>query len=151
MEKIAVPELLDVRDVHLGFRASSVLDAIPLLLRPALARRVDDATAQSIIDAAIKRESEGATMCGPLGLPHARTNAIDDFLLAVAANPRGVIDDQAEPRIMFAFVSPASKRQEHLNLLAALARLSQNPGIVQKVVDAGAPGEVLDILRGAGI
>jgi len=146
-----VLELLDARDVQLGFRANSVVDAIPLLLRPALARRVDDATAQAIIDAAIKRESEGATMCGALVLPHARTSAVNDFVLTVAANPQGVIAGQAEPRIMFAFVSPASKRQEHLNLLAALARLSQNPGVVRQVVEATTSGRVIEILRGAGI
>jgi mannitol/fructose-specific phosphotransferase system IIA component (Ntr-type) len=151
MEKLALPELLDARDVHLGFRAGSVIEAIPLLLGPALERRFDAATTQSIIDDAIKRELEGTTHCGALALPHARSAAVADFMLTMGANRDGVIEGQAEPRIIFAFISPAPKRQEHLTLLAALARLSQNPGVVRRLVEAVSREDVVETLRSSGI
>lgn len=151
MERVAVPEILDVRDIHLGFRAGSVIDAIPMLLLPPLERRFDRATAQTIVEDAVKREREGTTNCGALALPHARVAAVSDFVVTVGANSAGVIEGQAEPRIIFAFISPASKRQEHLTLLASLARLSQNANVVRQVIEAKAPEDVIDTLRAAGI
>ena len=151
MEKIAVPEVLDVRDVHLGFRTSSVIDAIPTLLLPPLERRLDPAIAHAIVEEAIKREKDGTTNCGALALPHARAAAAADFIVTVGANSGGVFEGQAEPRIIFAFVSPAARRQEHLTLLASLARLSQNANVVRQVIEAKTPEEVIDTLRAAGI
>jgi mannitol/fructose-specific phosphotransferase system IIA component (Ntr-type) len=149
MERAAVSDLLDARDIHLRFRAPSVVEAIPALLQPALSRRLDEATVRSIIDDVVKRETEGTTNCGPLGLPHARSNAVDDFVLSIGVNSEGMIAGQREPRILFAFVSPAARRQEHLNFLAALARISQNPAIVEQIVRAVTPEQVIEAIRSA--
>ncbi|HEX9161436.1 MAG TPA: PTS sugar transporter subunit IIA, partial [Thermoanaerobaculia bacterium] len=144
---VAPHTLLDARDVHLQFRADSIVAAIPPLLGPALVRIAGEAAAESIVADVVKREQEGATKCGPIGLPHTRSAAVDEFVLAVAVNPDGVIAGDAEPRIMFAFVSPAARRQEHLNLLAALARLSQNAAVVDQIVRATSPEQVVETLR----
>lgn len=143
-------ELLRVDDVHLHFEAASVIDAIPLLLRPALQRRIrDDKLVGQIIDAAVKREEDTSTRCGALWLPHARSAAISEFILALGANPAGVITGRPEPRLMFAFVSPDGRREQHLQLLAALAKLSQNERIVEKISGASSADQVIDTLRAA--
>ena len=147
MERFAVADFLDVRDIHLRFRAASVIDAIPPLLQPALSRRLDESTVRSIINDVVKRETEGTTNCGALGLPHTRSDAVHDFVLSIGVNAEGVIAGQSEPRIMFAFVSPAAGRQEHLNFLAALARLSQNPALVEQIVLAVTPEQVIEAIR----
>jgi len=149
---VDLTEMLRADDIHFGFRAASTIEAIPLLLQPALARRIGDrAVIDSVIAAAIRREEDTSTRCGPLALPHARTAAVPEFILALGVNPAGVIAGQAEPRLMFAFVSPEQRREEHLRLLASLARLSQNAWIVEKICSASNAGEVLEILRGAGV
>lgn len=143
-------ELLRVDDIHLRFHAKSVIDAVPTLLRPALERRIHDrAIVERIVDAAVKREEETSTRCGSLWLPHARSSAVSDFILTLGANASGVIGENPQPRLIFAFASPEGRREQHLQLLATLARLSQNERIVEKIAGAANGDEVLETLRGA--
>ncbi len=149
---IDLTELLRVEDIHLRFQAASVIEAIPRLLRPALTRSFDNQTRiDEIIAAVIKREQDTATMCGALALPHARHSAVGEFVLALAANADGVIAGQNNPRLIFAFVSPEGRRDQHLQLLASLARLSQNPKIVEQIAGASNADQAIDALRSAGI
>lgn len=146
---VDLTELLRADDIHLHFSADSVVDAIPLLLRPALERRLHDrAAVEQIVDAAVKREQDTSTRCGALWLPHARSSALSDFILALGANSAGVIAGRPEPRLMFAFASPEGRREQHLQLLAALAKLSQNERIVEKIAGAASADQVIDVLRG---
>lgn len=143
-------ELLRADDVHLHFQSPSVVEAIPLLLRPAIERRVHNRDiSEAIIDAAVKREADTPTRCGPLSLPHARSSSVTDFIVALGANTTGVIAGHPEPRLMFAFVSPEDRRDQHLQLLAKLAKLSQNERIVEKIAGANSGEDVLEILRAA--
>ena len=148
---VTITDLLRSEDVHLHFQAASVIDAIPLLLGPALEHHVSRVDVRDeIIAAVIKRERETATACGTLSLPHARA-AVDDFIVGIGANATGVIAGQREPRIMFAFVSPEKKREEHLHFLASLARLSQNRELVDRIASASEPQDVIAALRAAGL
>jgi mannitol/fructose-specific phosphotransferase system IIA component (Ntr-type) len=149
---IAITDLLRVEDVHPHFEALSVIDAIPVLLGPALAHHVSRADVRDeIIAAVIKRERETATACGTLSLPHARHAMVDEFVVSVGANANGIVAAQKEPRIIFAFVSPERKREEHLHFLASLARLSQNRTLVDVIAGANDPEDVLAALRNAGL
>ena len=149
---VDLTELLNVDDIHFRFEARTIVEAIPILLRPALMRRVNDRQMiDDIIAAAIKREEETPTRCGSLALPHARHSGIADFILSLGLNSSGVIAGQPEPRLIFAFVSPEGRREQHLHLLASLARLSQNESIIEKIAGASAAEQVLDALRSAGV
>lgn len=149
---VDLTELLHVDDIHFNFQTASVVEAIPLLLRPAIMRRRNDsALADRIVAAAIKREEDTSTRCGPLGLPHARSAEVSEFILALGVNASGVIAGHPEPRLIFAFVSPEGRREQHLQLLASLARLSQNERTVEKIAGAATADEVLEALRAAGV
>jgi mannitol/fructose-specific phosphotransferase system IIA component (Ntr-type) len=148
MAAFDVADVLRAADIHAGFRAASVVDAIPQLLRPALTRHnIDAATVENIITAAVRREEDTSTRCGALTLPHARSAAVNEFVVALGANSDGVVSGEPQPRLIFAFVSPESRREQHLQLLAALARLSQNEAIVEKIAGASSADQVLDALR----
>jgi len=149
---LPLTDLLDRADIHLHFRAGSIVEAIPQLLRPALVRRVQDLQlVNTIIDAAIKREEDTPTTCGALALPHARNTDLQNFVLTLGANAEGVIDGHPNLRLIFAFASPESKREQHLQLLASLARLSQNPKVIDQIVSAADANAVMEILRNAGV
>ncbi len=149
---LTITELLRSEDIHLDFQALSILDAIPVLLGPALAQHVSKPEVRGeIITAVIKRERDTATICGTLALPHARHPLVDEFIVSVGANPNGVIAGQREPRVIFAFVSPERKRDEHLHFLASLARLSQNAKLVDQIAGAARPEDVIGALRTAGL
>jgi mannitol/fructose-specific phosphotransferase system IIA component (Ntr-type) len=76
---------------------------------------------------------------------------VDEFVVSVGANPGGAIEGQREPRIIFAFVSPERKREEHLHFLASLARLSQNRELVERIASANEAEDVIAALRAAGL
>jgi mannitol/fructose-specific phosphotransferase system IIA component (Ntr-type) len=149
---IALTEMLEQEDVHLGFQTSSVVEAVPRLLRSPLAKRgLSPAAVQEIIDAVIRRERETLTLCGSLALPHTRSADVDEFVFSVGTNAAGLIAGQADPRLIFVFVSPENKREQHLQLLASLARLSQNPEVVDQIARASNARQVIDALRIAGV
>lgn len=146
---IALTELLELQDIHVGFQAPSVVDAVPVLLRPPLARRgISSETIVEILNAVTRREHETSTVCGSLALPHTRSADVREFIFAIGANSGGVIPGSREPRLILAFVSPDQKREQHLHLLASLARLSQNAGVVNQIAGAATAEEVIDALRG---
>jgi mannitol/fructose-specific phosphotransferase system IIA component (Ntr-type) len=87
----------------------------------------------------------------PLALPHARHGAVGEFILSLAANASGVIAGRSEPRLIFAFVSPEGRREQHLQLLAWLARISQNRKLIEQIAGASSADQVLDALRQAGV
>lgn len=144
---LPILELLDPADIHVQFVSSAVSEAIVQLLRAPLLRECrDEAVAQEVMDAVLKREAEGSTACGPVALPHARHPAVRRFVLAMGINAGGVIEGHAEPRLIFAFVSPEAKREDHLRLLAGLARFAQNPAVVDQLTSATSAEQVGKIL-----
>jgi mannitol/fructose-specific phosphotransferase system IIA component (Ntr-type) len=148
---LSVAEFLDTADIHVRFSAPSIDEAIPLLLLRPLAKECGgDAEAQRVIDAIVQREREGSTVCGSLALPHTRSSAVKSFVLSLGINAAGVIEGQAEPRLIIAFVSPEAKREDHLRLLATLARLSQNPAVVDQLTSATSAEQVEQILEVVG-
>jgi mannitol/fructose-specific phosphotransferase system IIA component (Ntr-type) len=148
---LPVAEWLDTADIHLRFSAPSIDEAIPVLLRAPLTRECGaDNVAQQVIDSTVKREREGSTVCGPVALPHTRNSAVKRFVLSLGINAGGVIEGHAEPRLIIAFVSPEAKREDHLRLLATLARLSQNPTVVNQLTSATSAEQVEKILETAG-
>jgi mannitol/fructose-specific phosphotransferase system IIA component (Ntr-type) len=147
---LPIPDLLDTADIHVRFSAPSIAEAIPPLLLAPLVRECGDSVAQEIIDSIVKREGEGSTVCGPVALPHTRHSAARHFVLSLGINGGGVIEGQAEPRLIIAFVSPEAKREDHLRLLATLARLSQNPAVVDQLTSAASAEQVVKILGAAG-
>ncbi len=147
---LPLTELLDSRDIQLHFTAGSVKEAIPRLLQPALMRRVHDPSAvKEIVDAAVRREEDTSTMCGAVSLPHARSSKLDHFILSLGVNAEGVISGHGSPRLIFAFASPEGKREQHLQLLASLARLSQNPKLIDQIANAASADQVIDALQNA--
>ncbi len=149
---LPLTDLLDREDIHLHFRAGSIVESIPQLLRPALQRRIQDTQlVNTIIDAAVKREQDTPTTCGALALPHARNANLQNFVLTLGANAEGAIDGHPNLRLIFAFASPEAKREQHLQLLASLARLSQNPKVIDQIVSASDAGAVMETLRDAGV
>jgi mannitol/fructose-specific phosphotransferase system IIA component (Ntr-type) len=148
---LPLTDFLASADIQLHFQAASATEAIPRLLAPALNRRLHDPSAvEEIIAAAIKREQDTSTMCGTLLLPHARSSRLDNFIVALGVNAEGTIAGHPTPRLIFAFASPEGRREQHLQLLASLARLSQNARLLDQIAAATTADQVIEALRSAG-
>lgn len=137
--------------VAVGLDAASkdeVIDA--LAARLASAGRVSDAAAFAADVRA--REAKTATgMPGQIGLPHAKSAAVEVASLAVATVPAGV--DFGGPdgaaSLVFLIAAPEGAADEHLKILAKLARKLVNPAFTGAIRDAADGDAVAAIVNEA--
>jgi len=98
-----------------------------------------------------KREREMSTGIGKnIGLPHAKTSAVTEPVLALATLTNEVdfesIDNQPV-KIVFLLATPESMLSEHLKLLGRITRLAGRDDVRRRIMEAATPGEVLALFR----
>lgn len=130
---------LDAADRHAATRA--------LGERLAAAGRVTDL--DGFLDDVRKREEQMATgLPGGIGIPHARSEHVTVPTLGFGRSTGGV-DFGAEDgpaHLIFLIAAPAGGGDEHLQILAALARRLMRPAFRQSLLDAAQPVDVVDIV-----
>ncbi len=142
-------DLLTPDDIIFGVRGADVGAAAATLLRKTLPHHgLASAEVERLVQAVLARERETPTLCGAIAIPHARDARVPDFIAAIGINREGVVEGAGAPRVLIAFLSPESRRAEHLDLLARLARLSRDQAAISAMAGAGGAGEVLEIIRG---
>jgi mannitol/fructose-specific phosphotransferase system IIA component (Ntr-type) len=141
-------DLVRADDIILGVRARDVAAAAADILGQTLPHHGFSSDAvRRLIDAVIARESEMPTTCGASAIPHARDAAVESFVVSIGTNRDGVIEGQRDPRVIIAFLSPASKHAEHLELLAALSRLAHETVTMNAIAEAATAEEVIALLK----
>ena len=115
--------------------------------RLAAAGRVTDL--EAFLGDVRKREEQMATgLPGGIGIPHARSAAVTEPTLGFARSSSGV-DFGAEDgpaHLIFLIAAPAEGGDEHLKILAALARRLMRPAFRQSLLEAVQPVDVVDIV-----
>lgn len=84
-----------------------------------------------------------------VALPHVRTDAVDRMLVALGVAPqpldtRGTGVD-AGPRIVILVLAPADTATAHLPTIAALARVLRQDGVIDAILAARSPDDILAI------
>ncbi len=104
---------------------------------------------ETFLDDVRKREEQMATgLPGGIGIPHARSTAITEPSLVFGRSPTG-IDWGAEDgpaTLVFLIAAPAGGGEEHLKILAALARKLMRAEFRQSLTDAPDAATVVDIV-----
>lgn len=81
----------------------------------------------SVVETLLARECCGTTGLGKgLALPHLRCRAVTDFVGAIGLAPTGVDFDSLDglpTRLILLVVSPFDRREEHVEVMARLAKL----------------------------
>jgi len=130
---------LDAADRHAATRA--------LGARLAAAGRVTDL--DGFLADVRKREEQMATgLPGGIGIPHARSPHVTAPTLGFGRSAAGV-DFGAEDgpaHLIFLIAAPAEGGDDHLQILAALARRLMRPAFRQSLLDAAQPVDVVDIV-----
>jgi PTS system fructose-specific IIA component/PTS system nitrogen regulatory IIA component len=98
-----------------------------------------------------KREREMSTGIGKnIGLPHAKTSAVTEPVLALATLSNEVdfesIDNQPV-KIVFLLATPETMLAEHLKLLGRITRLAGRDDVRRKLIDAATPADVLELFK----
>ena len=141
-------DLLTANDVVFGIRGPDIAAVAAQLLRQTLPHHgFSPAEVERLVAAVIARERETPTLCGAIAIPHARDARVKEFLIAIGINPDGVVEGEATPRVLIAFLSPEARRAEHLDLLARLARLSRDNAAINAIAAATTAEAVLEVIR----
>ncbi len=145
---VKLSDLVRADDIIVGVHARDIAGAAAQILERTLPRHGFPADeVHRLAGRVIAREREMATSCGLSAIPHARDAAIKSFIAAIGTNRDGVIEGQREPRVIIAFLSPASKTSEHLELLASLSRFAHDSTVMNAIAEAPTAEKVLELLK----
>ncbi|MDT0453883.1 fructose-specific PTS transporter subunit EIIC [Streptomyces sp. DSM 40473] len=105
----------------------------------------------ALVTAALAREELGTTGLGEeIAIPHAKTDAVSAPVVGFARSAEGIewgALDGSKARLIFMIAVPeALAGDEHLRILALLARKLLDPGFRERLLDAGGEGAVLGVL-----
>ncbi|NOZ21841.1 MAG: PTS sugar transporter subunit IIA [Planctomycetes bacterium] len=102
------------------------------------------------LDALWEREEKGSTDIGKgVAIPHAKTDAVDDLVIAVGVSKDGIDYEsgQDEPvHVVFLMLATENNPGLHIEALANIATLVETPGLYQKLVGAETAKDVIAIL-----
>jgi mannitol/fructose-specific phosphotransferase system IIA component (Ntr-type) len=141
LSEVLAPEL-----IFLGLSAQSLMDGVRASL-PAAMKRAGLTLAQqeTILRAIEEREKSASTIAPPIALPHARQSAAPQIVAALAINRQGIVGDEVQ--VLVPFVSPEAAAAEHLRFLSGMVRLFRARDVLDELLDAHSPDQVLAVLR----
>lgn len=107
-----------------------------------------------ILDAIMAREKAGSTFL-PIGvaMPHARFSGIDEIKMVLGIIPEGMqesFEGESYPIYVVAlFISPTSEQDfgRHLKLLARIAAVFHDVGMVKRLASVGSADEAFKLLQ----
>lgn len=138
-----------------GLEAKSLAEALPLL-----ARRLGEAGVIADVDAVRDALAEHAARAAvrvnaDIALPHYRTDAVDgvvvSFGIAPAPLETGDPDWKPGPRIVALVLAPTAATTAYLQTVSALARALKGEGVLNRLLEARTPDDVLAIQGLAGL
>lgn len=143
------PSLLDGNGIVLDAdpdEKQQLIENIALLLEDA------DVPLQTIARKLLDREELGSTALGyGIALPHARIQGIQApraIFMRLSQSIDFDAPDEEPVDIIFAMLVPAGANEEYLRLLAALAKMFNDPDIRERLRSATTQSEIFNILTG---
>lgn len=116
-----------------------------------LAGKASGLNSEEIYKSLSEREALGSTGIGDsIAIPHATGDKLDEFRMVLITIPGGVDFDAIDGKpvkVIFAMLGPASRRSEHVRILAALSRLSKKDDFVNRLAAVSSAEDVLTLLR----
>jgi len=133
---VDIADLIDPQRIRCGVEGSSKKRSLEDLSR-LLATVAPDLTSEEIFESLIGRERLGSTGLGHgVAIPHGRLAALREPVAAIITLDKGIDFDAADKQpvdLLFALLVPTDAAQEHLELLAQLARMFNDPGFRERL------------------
>ena len=104
----------------------------------------------TVLQAVLDREAKMSTgMQNGIAIPHGKTDAVSELLIAIAIKKGGVDIDAMDGQPCTIFIitlSPEHRAGPHIQFLAEISKLLGNETLREKLVAAGSADEVLNLL-----
>lgn len=145
-----IAQLLDPERVRIGLSGTEKEDVIDALV-DLLAGEESIRDLAAVRSAIFEREEKMSTGVGKgLGLPHAKTPAVADTLLAFATTKEpidfGAVDD-LPVRLLLLLVGPEEHKSQHVKILGRVSRLVSRDSLRERLVAAESSETVLRVFR----
>ena len=146
--------LMDPRLVRCGLQAATKHEALRELVE-LLVAQTHLTDAEGILRAVVERESLGTTAVGcASAFPHARTDAVDDFYMAIGTAPQGIdfgSSDGVPVRFVALLLITKTASKLYLKAIAALATMVQDTALFERLEAASDPEALIAEVEAAGI
>ncbi len=96
------------------------------------------------------REKEGRTVLeNGLAIPHARVPGLTEVKACMGIIPEGYLDIQTQilVKVVILFFSPQEQFENHLQMLAKISRLFQDPRLLTQILASGSPEKAFAFLQ----
>ena len=143
--------LVQPHEVHLDIRADTQETAV-LEVAELLANHPAMDNFEAFRRDLLAREAAGSTcLGGGVALPHARTLAVREIIVAAGRSAAGVrFQGLEEPvHLVFVVATPRSQITGYLATVGALARLLRDRERLQRLLECGSPAEFASLLPAA--
>jgi PTS system fructose-specific IIC component len=147
---LKISDFLKSEAIVMEIKAKDKIEALnELVEHMVLNKYVKDG--EAFVKALAKRENLESTGIGDgIAIPHARTDAVQDLVLAFARSPQGVDLSSIDGKpsyLIFLIASPENKKSEYIMALAKLSRLLRKLPVREKLRNAKDPDEVLSVIK----
>lgn len=141
-----ISELLRPENMTMELKSTNRIDAIKELI-DIMYSTGSISNKNEILKAALQREEEFSTGIGfQVAIPHAKSPFVDKASIAYGYSESGVdwpSEDGVNPKMIFMIVVPADAFDEHLKLLAQIARKLIHEEIREKIINAKCKEDVI--------
>ena len=150
LNDIRIQDLLSLDRVEVGCQLSSKKRLIEKITSLLLQGR-SELDRKTVLQTLIERERLGSTGIGNgVALPHGRINGLDDVIGAVAILQTPLEDygsqDNQPVKLAFGLLVPAQANEQHLKILAYLARLFNEDSTRRQIFMADSKQEAFNLL-----
>jgi mannitol/fructose-specific phosphotransferase system IIA component (Ntr-type) len=145
---IALPELLDERQVILRLRSRKLPNALREVVELLAANgRIDDS--EKFLEQVLAREKAHPSLVeNAVAFPHARTDLVDEIVLGIGRSRAGIPmrTDRQRAQLMFVVGVPERLLNDYLICVGTLVRLVRDDAIRSALLNAQTPRELIDAL-----
>ncbi len=143
-------DLLDESLITLELKARDKYQAIAELLDLLVnAGKVHDRE-QALKDLIEREQYLSTGLENGLAVPHAKTDAVDQVLLAFGLSREGIEFESVDGKpahFIFLVLSPRETSGPHIRILAQITRMFKHPDVPQQFMNAKTASEIIDIIR----
>ena len=118
-------------------------------------RQFSDLPQQEMVDGIFDRtQTMPVAVGGGVAIPHAYWDGVDRSVCYLGVVPDGVVNipspDGKPVKMVFLLVSPTGKATEHLESLAAISHLTQEPEFIELICRQRVPARILSLISERG-
>ena len=144
-----ISELLPRSAIVLSLQSKEKFEVINELVRPLVAAGAITEEAE-FVSAIVRRENMESTGIGlGVAIPHARTKAVPDIVLAFGRSDSGVDFNSLDGKpshLIFLIAAPEEQKTEYIMTLARLSKLLRKDEVRIGLNKAGSPDDVLGVI-----